>query len=70
MYSEGITVGEIRTEIQLMFNLDDAIVDRIKFSYKTKIGNKGNSRVVSLSNGDDKFKERRIITDDDPAIAG
>ena len=36
-----MTLDEIRDVVQEMFDLEDAVVDRIEFTYKTKIGSKG-----------------------------
>ena len=63
LHSDGITVDELREVIQEQYALDDAVVDRIEFQYKTKIGNKGNSKMVSIFDGGSKL-EGEIRTDD------
>ena len=42
-------VDEMRDALQEQYGLDDAVVDRVEFIYKTKIGNKGNEKDVGTS---------------------
>ena len=58
---------EMRDTIQTEYALDDAIVDRIEFQFKTKVGNRGNNKVVRICEGYSKL-EGVIRIHDDPAM--
>ena len=51
--------------MQEQYALDDAIADRIEFIYKTKIGGRGNTKDVSITEGE---LRGMIRTEDNPAI--
>lgn len=69
LHTEGMIVGKLRDSIQLQYALDDAVVDRIVFTYKTKIRNKGNTRWVSIIEYSCKL-EGTIRIEDDAAVPG
>ena len=48
----------------------DKNIERIKFLYKMKIGNKGNTKCVSIVDGNNTFEGKTIRTNNDPAMAG
>ena len=50
---------------QETYDLNDAGVDRIKFLYNIKVGNKGDKKLVSICEGSTKL-ERVIREHDDP----
>ena len=54
-HSDGITVDELQEAIQEQYVLDDNVADRIAFRYKPKIGSKGNSKMMSIFDGDSKL---------------
>ena len=45
-------MGEIRDSMQEQYALDDDIADRIEFIYNTKIGGRGNTKDVSITEGE------------------
>ena len=54
----------------MTYCLEDAVVDRIEFIFQTKIGNKGNTKSVSIKEGSETLEGRTIRIQDDPAVAG
>ena len=65
LHCEGCTVEEMRDSMQEQYALDDATVDRIEFIFKTKIGGRGNTKDVSISEGE---LTGEIRTEDSSAI--
>ena len=51
------------------YELEDAVVERIEFTYKTKIGSKGNSKLVRIDQPMSKF-DGIIRTNENASIAG
>ena len=49
-------VDEMRDALQEQYGLDDAVVDRAEFIYKTKIGNKGNEKDVRICDGNARLE--------------
>ena len=47
---------------QETYDLDDAGVDRIKFLYNIKVGNKGDKKLVSICEGSTKLE--RVIREE------
>ena len=62
-------MDEMRELVQEAYLLDDAVVDRIEFQYSTKIGKKGNEKIVRINEGAQKL-EGVIRVNDDPDIPG
>ena len=46
------TVGDIIADIVKSSNLDEYIIDRLELSYRTKVGNNGNTTNVKLEDSD------------------
>jgi hypothetical protein len=59
---------EVRLLIGEVFGLDDAIIDRLEFTYKTFIGASGHTKIVTIK--DDQAISGLIRVDQDPQIPG
>ena len=69
LHTNGICVEDMKDLLQATYDLDDAIIERIKFQYKTKVGEKGNTKVVRISEAGARI-EGIIREKDNPNIPG
>ena len=57
-----INASELKNIFFQHYNLEDAVVDRLEFSFESKIGDKGNTKIVRIEDDGsmlDKYKIRR-----------
>ena len=64
LHSEGMVVDKTSVSLQESYGLEDVAIECIEFQYKTKLGEKGNSKVVRISEAGVKL-EGRIRENDD-----
>ena len=67
LHSEGLIVDGLCNLMQETYDLDDEIVSRLEFGYCTKIGNNGNTKIVSLRR-DNELTQGEIRFDDDSSL--
>ena len=68
-YTKGICVEDMKDLLQATYDLKDAVIERIEFQYKTKVGEKGNTKVVRISEAGARI-EGIIREKDNPKIPG
>ena len=61
-HSDDMTVNKLQDALQETYDLGNAIIDRIEFIYATKIGSKGNMKIVSISGGKKYWKVQSETT--------
>ena len=67
LHVDGIKINELVESIGLNYALDDAVIDRLQFSYKI-ITSGGNEKIVRLENENDTFEDRVINQNGEPRI--
>ena len=66
LHVEGMTLHGMACTLQEVYGLDDAVIDRLEFVYKTKIGREGNTKEVRIDDIAAKL-EGEIREHDDPS---
>ena len=63
-----VNVSEVNQVMYENYDLEEAIVDRLEFSYKTKIGKSGNDKLVVIQDDGRTLKSCKIRKNDDSNI--
>ena len=56
LYVEGMTCGELKKFIEDTYDLDEFVGDCLEVSFKQKIGQKGNEKLVVIDDNADPLK--------------
>ena len=63
-----INVAELKQLIFEYYDLDEAVVDRLEFSFKSKIGKNGNDKLVVIEDDGKNINTKKVRKNDDPNL--
>ena len=63
-----INVAELKQLIIEYYDLEEAVVDRLEFSSKSKIGKNGNNKLVGIEDDGKNINTKKVRKNDDPNL--